>query len=424
MRRPVPNVFQGSMSTHVGGCVRLQSDIEWALGSSALLLAFGAWGLTSSLLSPSCPWLAVKIGCGVLLAVSLLGLWLKRKALQAPQLETTGIYQAVLRRMADSGGAIRNAPAEGGYAGLTGLIGDLASLLHRMQAGRAKLEADLAAGHSASRKGRQQAQRIARAMSKDAETLSDAAARVDFTGLHLVREAAGAARSLEMADTAVARAIDGISAVAASVRATTSGAQQMTAAAVQMAEIAHTTHRCVADLDDKTAKLVLALDSIEQVLQVATARQASSIGVAENEVLNPSLASIALEWQEVAGGCQPVLGEAGAAMRDLIAHTVDAHRRTMEIADLVAANHEIGRAVSHAVERQGQEIARILTELYESRPGFATLRAGVEAVTLACATSTEAADTLRQSAKVLPAQAEALANILRSLPDLPASTDY
>ena len=108
----------------------------------------------------------------------------------------------------------------------------------------------------------------------------------------------------------------------------------------------------------------------------------------------------------------------------MIAQTTEANRRTMEILELVGVNHDLGRAVSHAVEQQGDEIARILTELYEARPGFATLRAGVEAVTHACEVRSDAADAIRKTARILPIHAENLANVLRGQPDLAPQIDY
>ena len=318
---------------------------------------------------------------------------------------------------------MRNAPAQGGYAGLAGLIGDLANAIRRTQAERTKLDAVLAARNDGLQEGRQQAQQIAGEMMRQAEAVSVAALQVTATDLQIVSSAESAGQSLQTTENAVARALDGIATIAASVRSTTSGAQQMTAAAVQMAEVAHSTHACIASLDDHTAKMVVALDVIEQSLQAAASLgHAANIEATAQGASAPAFARLASELQDVAGICQPALAEVGTALRELVAQTTEANRRTMEIAELVGANHDIGRAVGHAVEQQGQEIARILTELYEARPGFATLRAGVEAVTLAC-TRTDATDRLKKTANALPSQAEKLATVLRGLPDLTPPID-
>ena len=424
MQRPLPGVFHGTVPEDCVSDLKLVADIERVMGVSALLLAFSAWGLTLGL-SSQVSWFAMRVGCVVLLAVSLVGLWLKRRAALTPQSETAAIYQAVLRRMSLGGAAIPNVSALGGYAGVTGLIEELASSLTKTQAGRAKLEAALAGTESHLQRGRQEAQRIGRQITHEADSLSQAASRVSAADLRISGEAEKTGRSLDIADNAVARAIDGMATIVASVRATTSGAQQMTAAAVQMADVAHNTHRRIADLDDQTAKAVVALDYVERAMQVAAALgQAGCIEATEQGASAATFARLALELQEVAGGCQPALADAGEALRELITQTAEANRRTLEILELVNANHDVGRAVSHAVQEQGDEIARVLTELYEARPGFATLRAGVEAVTQACATRTEAADTIRKTANALPSHAEDLANVLRGLPSLARNEDY
>ena len=425
MQRPIPGSFQGSMPAEATIDAGLGTDIETALGGSAIVMAIAAWVLTFALSDRSPPWLALKVGSGVLLAISLLGLWLRRKVAKAPHIETNGIYQAVLRRMAQGGTAVRNAPAEGGYAGLTALIVDLVALVRRTQAGRARLEAVLTTSRSGIQEGRQSAQRVVSEIRHQAEILTDAAFRVSATDLSLVRRADTVARSLETADNAVIRAIDGMTTIAASVQTTTAGAQQMSAAAVKMAEVAHHTRRSITDLDDRTANMVVALDVIERSLHVgAASEQAGGKPAAEQGVSDAASAQTALHSQAVAASCERALADLAAGLHDLIAQTADAHRRTSEIAELVGANHDVGLAVSHAVEQQGQEITRILTELYEARPGFATLRAGVEAVTLACANRSDATDAIGKAVRMLPSQAETLANLLRGLPDLAPPADH
>ena len=416
MHRPIPGVFQGSVPSEVNDR-QLCSIIERTLGGAALLLAFGAYGLTVSL-SGQTSWLAVGVGCAVLLVMSALGLWLRHAAAEAPFVDTAGIYRSVLRRMSFEGG-MRHAAAEGGHAGLAGLVGDLALLLRRTQARRASLETTLIEGRGSLRAGREQAQRVAGEIQQQLDVLSAAACTVNATDAQLVREAATTAQSLEATGTAVARAMDGIAAIAGSVRATSAGALRMSETAAQVADVAHNAHRCIADLDDRTAKIVLALDTIERALQLAASvGQAGSIredGEDASALATPRLAS---ELQAVAGQCQPALLQAGEAIRELVAQTAEANRRTMEIAELVGATHDIGQTVSRAVEEQGQQIARVLTELYEARPGFATLRAGVEAVMQSCADRTGSGDVIRNTANALPRQAEHLARILRGLPDL------
>ena len=273
--------------------------------------------------------------------------------------------------------------------------------------------------------GREQAHRIAGEIANHAKMLSDVETRVSAADTQLVRQAESVALGLDTAENAVTRAIDGIATIAASVRATTTGAQQMTIAAVQMADVAHNTHRCIAGLDDRTAKMMVALDYIERTLQVAASLgQAACSEAAARDAPGSAFARIALELREVAGSCQPALADAAAAISELVSQTAEANRRTMEITELIGANHDIGRAVSHAVERQGQEIARILTELYEARPGFATLRAGVEAVTLASSSRTEASDTIKTVVRALPAQAEKLARLLQAIPAKSPPADH
>ena len=80
--------------------------------------------------------------------------------------------------------------------------------------------------------------------------------------------------------------------------------------------------------------------------------------------------------------------------------------------------------MSRAVDQQGEEIARILKGIYEARSGFAALRAGVDAVSRAGGNRSQAVATLRLAAGNLPTHADAVASLLRDMPDFRPSRDF
>jgi hypothetical protein len=102
----------------------------------------------------------------------------------------------------------------------------------------------------------------------------------------------------------------------------------------------------------------------------------------------------------------------------------EASAAAQEICEQVKAHHELGLALSHAVRQQGQEIAGILHILDAARSGIVTLRASVQAVTRHGTARLAKSDSLREAAARLPGHADAMARILRDLPDLVPSPGF
>ncbi len=425
MHRPAASHFQGSTPRATVYGAKIARDIDLSIGACAILFAVAIWGVGYGLFNHPDPTLVLKVSCTVMLIQSGLGLWLMQRAEQVPRFTTARIYEAVFRRLSQDGKlAVQNAPTQGSYRGLADLIGDLALLSRRLQTGRTHAESTLAGNAETLRQARHQVQTVASRVRQDAGTLAETAADIDLAKEHLDREGQAACHACDDVENAVCRATGSISALVDAVRATTDGAERMTTVAVRMSEVAHDTHRCVGDLDDRSATLIAALDHIEHALQVAgSLGHAVNVEAARHAGAGHQFAGIAAELQDVAGSCQPALDAALATMRELGGETREASRRASEIAELVSANREIGGAISHAVIQQGEEIARILTELYEARSGFVTLRAGVDAVTRTSTARTDVARSLRNIAQSMPDQVESLANMLRSIPDFAPRMD-
>ena len=109
--------------------------------------------------------------------------------------------------------------------------------------------------------------------------------------------------------------------------------------------------------------------------------------------------------------------DAGIAMITAMENDIaEASRRTTQIGDMVQANNELAQMMSEQVMRQGEQITKILNDMYESRSGFISLRESVEAVTRAGLATREAADLVRQANSRLPDHARQLDNLFRNVP--------
>ena len=426
MHRPFAAPFQGSMPAEAWPVVRLARLLDLCFGATAILGAGAIWTAACVGANQPDPASVLKISSLFVLTTSLFGLWLIRQAGDGPRDAVSRIYDAAFRRMAQHGTqAVHSTPCEGSYRGLAGLIGDLALLARKLQAKRSHDGQAAEATCQALAESRQQAQRIATRIRQQAGTLAEAAAEIDLASERVACEAAAARQSVETTHAVVSRAADKIAGMAGSVRTITAGAQQMASLVVGLSQIAQGAHNRVAELDDRSTALVTAMDHIEHALQMAASLGHSiSVEAAAAGVPGKNFAVIASELQDVAGRCGPALEQAVLITRHLASETMAATRRVGEIGDLIVANREVGEAIGHAVQQQGEDITHVLNDIYEAREGFATLRAGVESVTRAGIVGSGAAESLRLAARDLPTQADSVACLLRGLPDFAPSTDH
>ena len=166
---------------------------------------------------------------------------------------------------------------------------------------------------------------------------------------------------------------------------------------------------------------MLATEAVAGVL-----RQAGDLGrrAGDAAAQDDAQGSVMAEIQALA--CTAVVAVDGmtAAVAELRIEAELANRRVAELSDLIQAQHDLGHAVCHAVMQQGEDIAAMLARLNEAHTGFATLRAGVEAVTRTGAERAANAGALRAAANRLPTHADTVASILRGIPDFAPPPDF
>jgi hypothetical protein len=150
----------------------------------------------------------------------------------------------------------------------------------------------------------------------------------------------------------------------------------------------------------------------------------ASVAAAQAGLEGADLASVGQELLRFVDATKATLDESLAVLRSITAETAEATRRVAEIDAMVQSQHEAGTAMSRAVDQQGEEIGRLLKDIYEARSGFAALRAGVDAVSRAGATRTQSAAALRDAAGKLPTHADAVASLLRDIPDFRPAQEF
>ena len=400
--------------------------LDLSFSAISVLAAAGAWAATHYALPHKDLIAALPAGSVVLLACALLGNRMVQAARDASKNTAGRIYDAVFRRLIQTGGkAVKHRAAQGSDDAIAGLIGDLALLMRGLRNSRVRERLNTAASFRALQESRTQAQSVASGIRKDAGHLAAVAAAIDFTGEHTAREVAGAAQCLLVTEAGMDRAASKLDALARSVRTITANAEQMTSVAVDLSRITHAARQSVTESDGQTASLRSAMDSIEQALQAAAARGRSiDVGTALSVVDGENVAATASTLQHIAEDCRPALDTVDVVIKHLIAEAAEANRRTLEISNLVLNSRDVGEAIGHAVHQQGADIAEALSEIYQAREGCATLQTAVESVVRAGAPQQNSTQSLRLIASNLPDRAESIASLLRGIADFAPPSEY
>ena len=424
MRRPIAGPFQASQTQMFladdatgGGALARRLDV--GIGVLALLAAGCVWAGAYIWADQPDAVMVLEASCIALLVPGVVGLWLLRQTKGAPQSAVAQIYGTVFRHVAENGPMAmpRNAGSDG-YRGLAGLLGELSTLTRRLRAGRERTMQAADAGNLALQLGRRRARDEAFRIRENAAILTGTASEMDLAGARLASEISAVAVPFDLADDALGRAIDNAAGLAGAVRSTTAEAERMTTLAIRLSQIAQDSFKTIGALDDRSARLELALDPIGRALQAAQDLAVSILREAASDTgASADHTQAAAKVSHVAEACRAALDTALAVIGELAAETREANRRVADMSELVRASHDTGEAVGHAVQQQAVDIGRLLHEMYEARSGFVILRAGVAAVAQAGIAQRAAAEPVCRTAQHLPTHADAMAEIMRSIPD-------
>jgi hypothetical protein len=420
-------------SPDLGGA-RLARQLDLVCSALAVTATAGVWagawlsragtGMTGDEIV-----LVTKLSCMILLCAALGGIWLMQEAAGWPRLAASLMLDAIGRRLSFHAGsrAVHLAPEETPARGIAGLIEAVAARFRRLN-GRSAYPGEPSDMYVDSlREGRIQAQQIVRALYSDADLLCDVSGEIEAAGGRLIEGVRVVSAACDGTEAAIANVADQVVALTGAVGATTAEVRRASAMAVGMSERAFSSHRYVAGLDDTAAAMVMRTEQIEQLLQrIGALGQSASIEAARSGEAGQALAPIAASLQEVACASIAAIAAMQKEVAGMASEALAATRQTQELCEQVKVHHEIGLNLAQAVSQQGEAIAGILQTLDTARSGFVTLRAGVEAVSRQGSGRLAKAGALRDAASRLPSQADAVAAILRDIPDLvpPAAFDF
>jgi hypothetical protein len=425
MQTTTPGPFLGSMPSPDIGGARLSRQLDLICSGLAILAAAAVW--LGAWLSGTASDVAglTKASSAVLLAAALMGMALIKTVSGWERFGSVMILEAIGRRLAmyPPGRAVRLPPEQTPAIGIAGLIEALVWRVRRLNASPSDLAIPSDSYEAALHEGRAQAQQIVSAMYQDADTLSEASCEFETLGQHLDAGGRQAGAACAATESAIIRTEQHLIALTGAVTATTAELRRLTGAAVTLSDQAFAGQRGVAAMEDSSTRLLAGIEQIEGLVKrLGTAGQSAAAGAERSGDDTATLAPLAAGIQDVALSTLA----ATAALRDeaagMSAQVAAALRTAQEICSWVIAQHDLGLALSHAVSQQGEEIAGILRSLEEARSGFVTLRASVDAVTRIASTRLATTAAVREAAGRIPSHADAMAAILRNLPDFSPSS--
>ena len=224
-----------------------------------------------------------------------------------------------------------------------------------------------------------------------------------------------------------ARATDAVAADATqltdAIRAVTARTEQGTAIATRLAESAFATQRSVTGIGDSAAALL----NVAEVVGAAL-RRAEMVGLdagmaaAQAGDAGRRLAVVAGDVKSLAQAGCAALDTMLAAVADLRSQTEQALHWVQGVCEAVEAQHELGHALSHAAMLQADAVGRILGRLGAAQTEVGALREQIDGFSRSDE-QLGVGMAAQQAVERLPGYAEAMAQILRGLPDFDTSED-
>ena len=250
------------------------------------------------------------------------------------------------------------------------------------------------------------AQVLAAAASASRLAEADVAVRMDHVRSHAQNAAAA---TVDLADD--------VEFLATAVRAVTAQSNRATEIAGRLSETAFATQRRVAGLANSAAAMLHAADLVHGVLHKAEMLALNaSIEAARAGEAGRGFAVVATEVKALAQSGTAALDGMKDAVRSLQLEVAEITQRVQGISDVVQAQNEFGHALSHATAQQSEAVGRVLHRVGMAREEVQTLHAEVDGFRLPD-TRLGAGAAAEQAMERLPGYAEAMAQILRGLPD-------
>jgi methyl-accepting chemotaxis protein len=398
--------------------------LERAFAFASLVAASSAAG-AGCLAHLGYGWMAMMvITLTAMLVCALAGIWAQDTVAQTQRGELARIYAAALQGVRDR--SVERRAGEPTRLESMGLaIASLADGVRLAVLGRDTLNSWATDMRAALIVRRQETQRLAALFGEDAAILATTAAETRQADAELslqVSKLRGQANSAADATNAL---VDDMDSLATAVRTVTAQSARATDIALRLSETSFATQRRVSGLSESTAAMLHAAGMVHNVLHKAEMLALNaSIEAARAGEEGRGFAVVAAEVKILAQtGTQALDGMMGA-VRSLQSEVAEIAQRVQGVGDVVQAQHEFGHALSHAAMLQSEAVGRVLQRVGATQAEIQALNAGLDSF-VAPESRRGAGLAAEQAVERLPGYAQAMAQILRGLPELskPANTD-
>lgn len=264
---------------------------------------------------------------------------------------------------------------------------------------------------------RRETQGLSDRLAEDARAIADAALGSRRSELDYNKCLDGVRARADNAAEATGTLMENTQGLVDAVRAVTLETEKATAIASRLAETAFATQRGVATIGEATNAMLAAADQVQHVLNRAEMVGLNAgIEAARAGEAGRGFAVVAQEVKQLAEAGGNALGNMMVTARDLRAQAALVFKRIEDIAEVVQAQHEFGHALSHAAMLQADAVGQVLKHLGAAQGEVRNLHREVRDMTLP-ETRLSTGIAAQAAIERLPSYAEAMAHILRGLPD-------
>ena len=390
--------------------------LERAFAFASLVAACGA-ATAGGLARLGYGWQAVLIVTMLsLLVCAVAGIWAQDVVTQFQRGEVARVYATALKGKRDRAVERRaGQPTRMESVGLS--IAMLVDQLRAVALGRDTLTGWVTNTRAVlgvrSRESEQWAARIG----EDAQVLATAAAASRLVEADVANRMGQVRNHAENAAAATVGLTDDVERLATAVRAVTAQSTRATEIATRLSETAFAAQRRMAGLADSAVAMLHAADLVHGVLHKAEMLALNaSIEAARAGEAGRGFAVVAAEVKILAQSGTVALDGMKDAVRSLQLEVAEITQRVQGIGEVVQAQNEFGHALSHAASLQSDAVGRVLHRAGMAQGEVQTLHAEVDGFRLTD-TRLGAGAAAEQAMERLPSYAEAMAQILRGLPD-------
>jgi len=206
--------------------------------------------------------------------------------------------------------------------------------------------------------------------------------------------------------------------LAQSIRVVTAQVDACTGVAAQLADTAFATQNFVVGIGQATRAMQASAEELHHMMQ-RTEMAALNAGIEAAHAGDSAcgFAVVATEMKQLARTGGTALGQMLVVVGELKQQTGALCERVQQIGEAVQAQHEFGHALSHAAMLQADAVGRVIRQIEAAHGEVRALKAQMRDPALP-ALRLGVSPSARQAVERLPGYADAMADILRGLPDL------